>query len=319
MGLDMDPQVLADLMALRGGNARALPPVGDIDARRSNASATVARMPLSHPEDARVEVQRHWLTTDEGAKLSLDWYHHADAEPPGSAVLYLHGGGMILGLSELGKLMDTAVRHYVAASGVPMLMVDYRTAPEHPHPVPVEDCYAALQWLARNAPDFGADPARLAVMGDSAGGGLAAATCLLARDRGGPPIAQQLLVYPMLDDRTSVPDPHLVPFLTWTYDDNVTGWTALLGKAFGSEQVSPYAAPARARALGGLPPAYLEVGELDILRDETIVFARRLAAAGIPTELHVHLGCPHTFDWLAPGAEVSRRVVADRVRRLRAL
>jgi len=160
------------------------------------------------------------------------------------------------------------------------------------------------------------DPARLAVMGDSAGGGLAAGVCLLARDRGGPAIAQQILVYPMLDDRTSVPDPQLVPFLTWTYDDNVTGWRALLGESAGDGDVSPYAAPARATDLSGLPSTYIEVGELDIFRNEDISYARRLADAGVSTELHLYPGCPHAFEGLAPNAPVSQRAVASRVRRL---
>ena len=136
---------------------------------------------------------------------------------------------MIFGLEHIGAMYDLAVREYVAASGVPMLVVDYRVAPEYPHPTPVEDCYAALEWLAEQATTLGFDPARLAVMGDSAGGGLAAGVCLMARDRGGPAVAQQLLIYPMLDDRPSTPDPALLRFLTWTYDDNLTGWGALLG------------------------------------------------------------------------------------------
>ena len=126
-------------------------------------------------------------------------------------------------------MCDLTVREYVAVSGVPMLVVDYRVAPEYPHPIPIDDCYAALQWLAEQRTMLGFDPARLAVMGDSAGGGLAAGVCLMARDRGGPAVAQQLLIYPMLDDRPSTPDPALIRFLTWTYDDNLTGWGALLG------------------------------------------------------------------------------------------
>ena len=127
-------------------------------------------------------------------------------------------------------------------------------------------------------------------MGDSAGGGLAAGVCLMARDRGGPPIAQQLLIYPMLDDRPTTPDPQLVPFLTWTYDDNLTGWAALLGDSAGADAVSPYAAPARATDLTGLPDTYIDVGDLDIFRNEDITYARRLSDAGVPTELHLHPG-----------------------------
>jgi acetyl esterase/lipase len=142
---------------------------------------------------------------------------------------------------------------------------------------------------------------------------------LLARDRGGPPIAQQLLIYPMLDDRTQTPDPQLLPFLTWTYDDNVTGWGALLGENAGGDRVSPYAAPARADDLTGLPDTYIDVGDLDVFGNEDIVYARRLADAGVPTELHVYPGCPHAFEALAREAAVSRRAISDRVRRLRAL
>jgi acetyl esterase/lipase len=144
-------------------------------------------------------------------------------------------------------IYDGVVRAYTKATGVPMLLVDYRVAPEHPHPTPVEDCYAALCWLAANAADLGVDANRIGVMGDSAGGGLAAGVALMARDRGGPGLAQQLLIYAVLDDRTVGPDPQLPPeYLVFSYDDNRTGWGALLGPALSGDEVSPYAAPARA-------------------------------------------------------------------------
>ena len=200
-----------------------------------------------------------------------------------------------------------------------MLVVDYRVAPEFPHPVPVEDCYAALVWLASHGTSLGVDSERLAVMGDSAGGGLAAGVSLLARDRGGPRVAQQLLIYPMLDDRTAMPDAKLLPFATWTYDDNVTGWQALLGGQAGTGETSPYAAPARSADLANLPDTYIDVGDIDIFRDESIAFARRLVDAGIPTELHLYQGCPHAFEWMAPNAQVSQRALGDRIRRLRSL
>lgn len=156
-------------------------------------------------------------------------------------------------------------------------------------------------------------------MGDSAGGGLAAGVCLMARDRGGPAVAQQLLIYPMLDDRPSPPDPAVLRFLTWTYDDNLTGWGALLGARAGSDDVSPYAAPARATDLAGLPDTYIDVGDLDIFRDEDISYARRLSDAGVATELHLHPACPHAFEALANDAEVAQRAINDRIRRLRSL
>ena len=301
------------------------PAIGDVESRRVNGHRMFDYVATTWQPVADVDVERHTLTSD-GATLALGWYHPPrrlgpppQSSRPGSAVLYLHGGGMIFGLEHLGLVYDLAVRGYVATTGVPMLVVDYRIAPEHPHPTPVEDCYAALQWLAGNAATLGVDPARIGVMGDSAGGGLAAGVCLLARDRGGPPIAQQLLIYPMLDDKAQTPDPQLLPFLTWTYDDNVTGWAALLGDAAGTDAVSAYAAPARATDLSGLPDTYIDVGDLDIFRDEDITYARRLSDAGVPTELHLHPGCPHAFEALARRADVSQRAINDRLRRLRTL
>jgi acetyl esterase/lipase len=319
MALGIDAQVFAELNPLLEAVGQTEPlAIGDIGGRRVNGHQMFDYVASTWQPIPEVAVEKYMLTAADGATLDAAWYHVPTSQP-GSAVLYLHGGGMILGLEHLGRVFDLAVREYVAASGVPMLMVDYRLAPEHPDPTPVQDCYAALRWLAGNAALLGVDPARIAVMGDSAGGGLAAGVSLMARDRGGPAIAQQLLIYPMLDDRVHPPDPQLLPFLTWTYDDNITGWAALLGKRAGTDDVSPYAAPARATDLAGLPATYIDIGDLDIFRDEDITYARRLADAGVATELHLHPGCPHAFETLARKADVSRRAIADRVRRLRAL
>ncbi|MCT7661900.1 alpha/beta hydrolase [Mycobacterium deserti] len=320
MALEIDAQVLAAMAPLMRALGEAeTPPIGDVDSRRRDGHRMFDYVAGTWPPIDGVDMQQHALTAPDGATIDLRWYHRPQDRQSGSAALYLHGGGMIFGLEHVGALYDLAVREYVATSSVPMLVVDYRIAPEHPHPTPVEDCYAALVWLAANAQRLGVDPARIAVMGDSAGGGLAAAVSLLARDRGGPPVAQQILIYPMLDDRTRTPDPQVMPFLTWTYDDNITGWGALLGDSTSGATVSPYAAPARADDLTGLPPAYIDVGDLDIFRDEDVTYARRLSDAGVPTELHLHPGCPHAFEALAREADVSRRAIADRVRRLRAL
>jgi acetyl esterase/lipase len=264
------------------------------------------------PRYTQVSRADYSATSHDGVQVALRWYAPEGHDPAqaGPAVVFLHGGGMIMGSVELS---DRFVAAYAAQSGVPVLAVDYRLAPEHPHPCPVEDCYAGLAWLAAHAGDLGVDAGRIAVMGESAGGGLTAGTALLARDRGAA-VARQILVYPMLDDRNTVPDPALVPFALWSYDDNYTGWHALLGERTGTGDVSASAAPARALDLAGLPATYLEVGELDIFRDEGIEYARRLAAAGVSVELHVHRGCPHGFDLIAPDADVSRRARADRLR-----
>jgi acetyl esterase/lipase len=301
----LDAEVAAAIAGLLPADATPPPPAprGDWQARRAGVTAMMAGIKSGQPEHGDVE------RVDHHVGVPARWY-----APPGggrgSAVVYLHGGGMI---GSSVDLYDRTIAGYVADSGVPMLAVDYRLAPEHPHPTPVEDCYAGLAWLTAHAADLNVDPARIAVMGDSAGGGLAAGTVLLARDRG-LPVARQILVYPMLDDRTTKDDPALASLAGWSADDNFTSWHALLGDAVGGPDVSPYAAPARARDLSGLPPSYVEVGELDIFRDESIDYARRIAAAGGSVELHVHPGCPHGFELIAPDSAVARRARADRLR-----
>ncbi len=285
-------------------------PVGDAHGRRAAIDGMMTSFGDRRPAVADVEVVTHRTVSFDGAEIEMRWYTK-QGSPITSAVLYLHGGGMICGSLDI---YDSLVRNSVSKSGVPTLAVEYRLAPEHPHPAPVEDCFAALAWLSVNASSLGIDVSRIAVYGDSAGGGLAAGTALLARDRG-ITLARQILVYPMIDDRTEV-DPALVPFLMWTYEDNETGWRALLGDAYRTDEASPYAAPARATNLSGLAPAYIEVGELDAFRDENIAYARRLSQAGVSVELHVHPGVPHAFEALAPQVAVSRRSAADRLRAL---
>ncbi len=222
------------------------------------------------------------------------------------AYLYMHGGGYVMGAAGQGELTGKAIADELDCV---VLSVDYRLAPETPHPGPVEDCYAALKWLHDNAATLGVDPTRIAIGGESAGGGLAAALALLARDRGEIPVKFQLLSYPMIDDRTcAVNAPH--PFageFVWIAADNHFGWRALLGREPGSDGVSPYAAAARAEDLSGLPPAFIAVGALDIFVDEDIEYARRLVRAGVPTELHVVPGAFHGFDLAVPTADVSQR------------
>lgn len=312
MAFSLDPEVGAGLAALFAEAGDAQPPVvGDVASRRENVEGLQTMVHGLLPMPADVTIQDFHATTEDGASLLLRWYSK-DGVNPGSAVLYCHGGGMIL--SNVG-IYDGPVARYVAATGVPFLSVEYRYAPEFPAPTPVTDCYAALQWLLGSAAQLGVDPARIAIMGDSGGGGVAASLAIYARDQGGPAIAKQVLIYPMLDNRNTTPDPELVPFATWSYDDNVTGWGALLGDASGG----PYAAAARLEDFTGLPPAYIEVGELDIFRDEDVAYARRLAAAGVSTELHVHPNVPHAWEALVPMAELSQRSATDRHRVIRRL
>ena len=243
----------------------------------------------------------------------------ARAEPTGArrpGVLWIHGGGYVLGIAErcrpvldmLGTELDC-----VAVSA------EYRLAPETPHPGPLEDCYAALVWMHANADELGIDPDRIAVGGESAGGGLAAGLAILARDRGGPRIAHQALVYPMLDDRTvtvAEPNPYAGEFV-WTPASNEFGWRSLLGEQGpGGADISPYAAPARVTDPAGLPPATVVTGTLDLFVDEDIAYATRLVRAGVPTELLVYPGAFHGF-FSFEATELGRRVRSDITEALR--
>jgi acetyl esterase/lipase len=308
----IDPELAAGLKA-----SQALPPlaVGDIEGRRARTELGMPTEWASQPVPANVSIRDFSVPAPDGTQLLARWYTR-DSSEPGSAVLYCHGGGMIRGSV---ALFDRIVARYVAGSGVPFLSVEYRLAPEYPYPTPVEDVYAGLVWLHEHASELGVTPERICVMGDSAGGGLAAGLTLLARDRGGPPIAHQILLYPMLDDRNTVPDPRFDGIVRWGYGDNLTGWTAFLGDAIGTTDVPIYAAPARAQDLSGLPPTYIELGGLDIFFDEDIAYAQRLSQAGVPIELHVHPGAPHGFEPLAFDSSVSLRSLADRVRVLQSI
>lgn len=307
---------LAPVFAATGGSTPPPPAErGDVAALRALSEGGLAMIRDNQPEHGEVSRRDITLRSIDGADVTGRWYTTGDSSSAGSAVVYLHGGGMISGSVEL---FDRTVAAYVADSGVPMLAVDYRRAPEHTHPTPVEDSYAGLLWIHENAATLGVEADRIGVMGDSAGGGLAAATAILARDRG-VAVAQQILLYPMLDDRNTSPDPHLVPFATWTYDSNYTGWHALLGDSIGSDDVPPSAAPARVADFEGLPDAFIEVGELDIFRDEAVAYALGLSSAGISAEVHVIPGCPHGFDILTESLPVVRRSRADRVRVLQSI
>lgn len=198
--------------------------------------------------------------------------------------------------------------------GAVVVSVDYRLAPEHPHPAQSEDCYAGLVWMARNAAELGFDPGRLAVYGGSAGGGLAIAVALLARDRGFPAIRFQMPIYPMIDDTNETRSSHEITDVgIWDRSANVEAWQWYLGGG----KADQYAAPARAEDLSGLPPAFIDVGTVDMFRDEDITFAMRLMQAGVPTELHVNPGAYHASEVLATQAALSGRIWERRFAALR--
>ncbi|MFT4232658.1 MAG: alpha/beta hydrolase fold domain-containing protein [Leucobacter sp.] len=235
-------------------------------------------------------------------------------QPAGEALPVLvnfHGGGMIVGHRswEHGRVVDLVERH-----GVIGVNVEYRLAPEHPFPAGVEDDYAATVWVSEHAAELGADADRLVVMGGSAGGGFAAAVSLMARDRGGPRIAGQLLLCPMLDNTNTTPASLQYDGIgTWTREANLLAWRCVLGAELAySEQAPAYAAPSRATDLSGLPPAFIEAGSAEMFRDEDTDYASRIWAAGGEAELHIWAGGFHGFDVFAPESELSRAALASR-------
>lgn len=233
----------------------------------------------------------------------------AGRDATGAGLVWMHGGGFVMGAAEDDEF---TCRRLARDTGAAVVSVDYRLAPETVAPGPVHDCYAALKWVCDNAGALGVDPARLVVGGASAGGGLAACLAILARDRGEIAVSGQLLVYPMLDDRTaSTTEPNpLTGEFVWTPADNRFGWASLLGADPGSATVSPYAAAARVADVRGLPPALISVGALDLFLDEDMHYAGRLLRAGIATELHVYPGAYHGFN-MVPEARVSQAYFRD--------
>ncbi|AMO63676.1 esterase/lipase [Mycolicibacterium phlei] len=231
------------------------------------------------------------LTLPSGVGVRL--HRPPTAAGPGPALLWIHGGGYVIGHPAQD---DEFCRRYARRLGATVAAVNYRLAPENPYPASLEDCYTALKWLAALP---GVDRSRVAIGGGSAGGGLAAALALLARDRGEIPLAAQLLVYPMLDDRTVADKPGV---RLWNGSSNRFGWRAYLGNAD-----PDIAVPARRTDLSGLPPAWIGVGTLDLFHDEDLAYAERLRAAGVPCEVEVVEGAFHGFDAVAQKAPVSQR------------
>ncbi|QWB21594.1 MULTISPECIES: alpha/beta hydrolase [Streptomyces] len=232
-------------------------------------------------------------------------------------IYHVHGGGMVIGNNRVGVDVPLA---WARALDAVVVSVEYRLAPEHPHPAPVEDVYAGLLWTAEHAAELGADPERIVVAGASAGGGLCAALALLTRDRKGPRLIGQVLMCPMLDDRNDTPSTYQMAGLgVWDRTANETGWSALLGSRRGGPDVPAYAAPARAEDLTGLPPAFLDVGSAETFRDEVVAYASRIWQAGGVAELHVWPGGFHGFDGFAPQAALSQSARAAHVDWLRRL
>jgi acetyl esterase/lipase len=277
-----------------------LMPRGIITANSLPVFRVAARL-MDRRTPADVEV----LTLSSGVRVRL--HRSPDAAANGPALLWIHGGGYVIGSASQD---DEVCRRFARQLGITVAAVDYRLAPEYPYPIPLEDCYGALTWLA-GLPAV--DPTLVAIGGASAGGGLTAALALLARDRGEVNVAAQLLVYPMVDDRSAtqdgIDDHH---HRMWTQKSNVYGWSSYLGDADPNVAV-----PARRDDLSGLPPAWVGVGTNDLFHQEDLAYAERLKAAGVPCEVEIVPGAFHGFDGVVPKAPVSRAFFASQVTWLR--
>jgi acetyl esterase/lipase len=289
----IDPELLSGLEMLPTFefSAQTLPMV--------RQGMTEMLRPDAPADDPAIRQDQREVEGDDGHQIALMLYQPTSGTAAlRPAILHIHGGGFIIGSAEMSSAVNADMAKEM---GAVVVSVDYRLAPESPHPGPVEDCYAALKWLHENSAALGIDRDRIAVTGESAGGGLAAALALLARDRGEYSICHQHLIYPMIDDRTCVrndPHPYTGEFV-WQAVSNHFGWASLLGQEPGSEGISPYAAASRATDLSGLPTTFIAVGALDLFLDEDMDYALRLTRAGVPTELHIYPGAYHGFDMSA--------------------
>lgn len=291
---------LADLATARAASIEVMPDRTDDQLSRAGAFTVSQRVIAGRPG---------------GPDISVVLCRPRAARTPTPAFLYTHGGGLVMGSA---RIINDELLDWAREFGAAIVSVDYHLAPESPHPGPVEECYAALVWLAANADELGIDAGRLIVAGESAGGGLAAATALLARDRGGPPLLAQVLRCPMLDDRNDTPSAIQGEGRgVWDRRANIAGWTALLGEARGGPDVPVYAAPARATDLAGLPPALIDVGAAETFRDEAVAYASSIWRCGGQAELHVYSGAFHAYDAMAPHAAVSKDTKEMRCRWLR--
>jgi acetyl esterase len=289
----------------------------DIPAARAGEADLLAALPPYDPP-VPLDIDKLSVPGPEGApEVRMRRYRPALSDGALPALVYFHGGGFVVGSLDL---YDTDCRRIAAEVEAVVVSVDYRLAPEHPFPAGLEDCYAALVWVAEHADELGVDPDRIAVGGESAGGGLAAGVALLARDRSGPSLCLQLLSIPELDDRMETESmrtlgAEAIPVTTLA--NGAISWDSYLGAGVrGTDQVSPYAAPARATDLAGLPPALVTAYELDALRDEDIAYAQRLMSSGVPTELHVYRGAFHSCTWLSQ-AGICQKILADLIDTLR--
>ena len=309
MNLNIDPELAEVLAAMPLDPSGQLGDENMIQVMRSTPEI-LAMLGTELPTDERVTVKNAEVPgPSEAPAVPVRIYTPKASGSPLPALVYFHGGAFVIGDM---YLEEQRCLRLAADGGCVVVSVDYRLAPENPFPAGVEDCYCALAWVGANVKELGVDIDRIAVGGASAGGALAAAVSQMARDRSGVPLAMQLLIYPVIDDRMETPSMKAFSATpVWNSGSNAQMWDHYLGVK--RDYVSNYAAPGRATDLADLPPAYVMTAEFDPLRDEGISYAQRLMQAGVPAELHSFAGAVHGFDLVAPDTGIARRALDEQV------
>ena len=286
--------------------------IEDIKERRNVINSLVRMMTAELPPIDNIVIEdRNIAAPDALLELVVRIYKPTGVSGGLPGIFFIHGGGMIMGSIETENHKAAMLCETIQSI---VVSVEYRLAPENPHPAQVQDCYEALVWMSKNAAELGFDADRLAIVGGSAGGGLAIATALMARDQEFPKLSFQMANYPMIDDRNETPSSKEITDVgIWDRKANIEAWDWYLG----GKNADEYAAPARAKDLSGLPPTFIDVGELDLFRDEDIEFAKRLLQAGVTTELHVYPGAYHASESFAPEAELSKQIWTKRIEALK--
>lgn len=305
----IDPESRAPLEEFLREYPGGFAAISDIVKRRETLEAYAAKGRASLPVNERIrKTDSH---VDAGSHSIPIRIYRPPVESPLPVIFFIHSGGMVLGSIEREDPIATRLADELNAL---VISFDYRLAPEHPYPAAVDDCQTVLAWIVDNGSPLNADLTRLVVYGASAGGGLALATALRARDAGHPQLHYVMAIYPMIDDRNvSESSKFITDVGIWDRGANLEGWSWYLG----GQVADQYAAPYRATDLTGLPPTFIDVGTVDLFRDEDIEFAQRLMAAGVPVELHVYPGAFHGGENVAPDAELSRRIWGTRLQALR--
>ena len=308
----IDPQSNRPLKALKKALPKGLNGISNILERRQVLLENVEKMKAIYPASSNVLRENHFVSRKGGSpELKLRTYRPKSKEGTLPCLYYIHGGGMIMGSVENDDVNASMLSELLE---VMVVSVEYRLAPEDPYPAQLNDCYDGLIWLDSNKDKLQIDSSKIVLYGQSAGGGLVIATSMKVRDQGGPKISFQMPIYPMIDDRHETPSSREITDIgIWDREGSIEAWKWYLG----GKKADAYAAPSRSDSLEGLPPTFIDVGELDLFRDENIDFVQRLIQAGITTEFHLYPGAYHASENFAPAAGLSKTIWSNRLKALR--